>query len=83
MFSKVKNGCVHIGGTKMNYVSFGKGKDILIMIPGLGDGLATVKGMALPMAMTYRMYAKAHRVYIFSRKNYLEEGKSRETERFQ
>lgn len=29
----------------MDYVTFGKGKKTLLIIPGLGDGLATVKGM--------------------------------------
>ena len=76
MLLKAKNGCVRIGDTDMNYVSFGKGNDILIMLPGLGDGLTTVKGMAIPMAMAYQMYAKDYKVYIFSRKNNLEEGYS-------
>lgn len=31
----------------MDYISFGKGNKILIMLPGLGDGLKTVKGTAL------------------------------------
>lgn len=76
MFMEARNGSVQIGDTNMNYVSFGKGNDILIMLPGLGDGLTTVKGMAIPMAITYRMYAKDYKVYIFSRKNYLEESYS-------
>lgn len=73
---KAKNGSVRIGDTDMNYVSFGKGNNTLIMLPGLGDGLTTVKGMAMPMAMAYRMYAKDYKVYVFSRKNNLEEGYS-------
>ena len=72
MFWNAKNGCVRIGDADMNYVSFGSGTDNLIMLPGLGDGLTTVKGMALPMALLYRMYAKAYKVFIFSRKNDLE-----------
>lgn len=74
MLLKAKNGRVRIGNTDMDYVSFGKGTDILIMLPGLGDGITTVKGMAVPMAMIYRIYAENYRVYIFSRKNNLEEG---------
>lgn len=73
---KAKNGSVRIGDTDMNYISFGKGNNTLIMLPGLGDGLTTVKGMAIPMAMAYRMYAKDYKVYVFSRKNNLEEGYS-------
>lgn len=56
----------------MNYVSFGNGSDTLVMLPGLGDGLTTVKGMAL----LYRTYTKDYTVYIFSRRNNLKEGTS-------
>lgn len=72
MFWNAKNGRVSIDGTSMDYVTFGQGHDILIMIPGLGDGLTTVHGMALPLAYTYRMYARDYKVYLFSRKNHLE-----------
>ena len=76
MFWNAQNGSVSIGDTDMDYDSFGKGRDALIMLPGLGDGLTTVKGMAIPMAITYRMFACNYKVYIFSRKNYLPEGYS-------
>ena len=33
-----KNASVSIGDTEMDYVSFGKGNNILIMLPGLSDG---------------------------------------------
>ena len=58
----------------MHYVRFGRGSRILIMLPGLGDGLATVKGTALPMALMYRTFAKDFTVYMFSRRNHLPEG---------
>lgn len=76
MFWAAKGGCIPIGDTDMDYVSFGTGSDILIMLPGLGDGLTTVKGMAVAMAITYRMYAKNYKVFIFSRKNKLNAGYS-------
>lgn len=76
MFWNAKNESVCIGDTDMDYITFGKGKTVLIMIPGLGDGLTTVKGMANIMAFTYRMYARDYKVYMFSRKNHLEEGYS-------
>lgn len=76
MFWNAKNGCVNIGNTDMDYITFGKGSTVLIMIPGLGDGLTTVEGMANIMAFTYRMYARDYKVYMFSRKNHLEEGYS-------
>lgn len=74
MFYNAKNGNLKIGNTDMDYISFGTGKRILIMIPGLGDGMMTVKGKALPFAWAYRMFAKDFTVYLFSRKNELEEG---------
>lgn len=76
MLFNAKNGTVTIGHTHMDYISFGRGKEDLVIIPGLGDGLSTVKGTALPFAMAYRAYAKKYRVYVFSRKNTLEEGHS-------
>lgn len=57
-----------------DYVRFGSGERVLIMLPGLGDGLQTVKGTALPMALMYRRLAKDFTVYMFSRKNDLPEG---------
>lgn len=67
-----KSGSVNLSDTTMDYVTFGTGTQVLVMIPGLGDGLTTVKGMAAAMAYTYRMYAKVYKVYVFSRKNNLE-----------
>jgi len=71
-----KNGSVEIGNTTMDYISFGHGSKTLIMIPGLGDALKTVKGSAIPLAMLYRQYGRNCKVYIFSRKNKLEAGYS-------
>ena len=76
MFWNAKNGRISIGDTSMDYITFGTGSINLVMIPGLGDGLTTVKGMAIPMAITYRMYAHNYKVYVFSRKNHMEEGYS-------
>lgn len=59
MLFHAKNGSVCIDDTDMDYVSFGKGNNVLIMLPRLADGLTTVKGMALTLALTYRAYAKA------------------------
>ena len=74
MFYHAKNGKVSFGDTDMDYIAFGNGKRALVMIPGLGDGLTTVKGMAIPFAWMYRKFAKKYRVFVFSRKNKLEEG---------
>ena len=57
-----------------DYIRFGTGKKILVMLPGLGDGLRTTKGTALPMALYYRCLAKDYTVYMFSRKSSLPDG---------
>lgn len=74
MFYNAKNGTIQIDNTEMDYIVFGYGKKNVILIPGLGDGLRTVKGKAFPFALLYREYAKEYRVYVFSRKRELEEG---------
>lgn len=76
MLYSPKNGTVHIGSTTMDYIRFGTGRQTLIMLPGLGDGLRSMKGTALPMALMYRMFAKEFTVYAFSRKNDLPQGTS-------
>ena len=76
MLYHAHNGSVHVGDSEMDYVSFGKGSRNLVMLPGLGDGLSTVKGMALIFLIMYRIYAKEFTVYVFSRKNHLQEGYS-------
>ena len=59
---------------QMDYIRFGSGERVLILLPGLGDGLRTVKGTALPMALLYRKFAKHFTVYAFSRREPLDEG---------
>ena len=69
MLWKAKDGIVTIADTHMEYIRFGTGAETLIMLPGLGDGLRTMKGTALPMAAMYRMFAKDFTVYAFSRRD--------------
>jgi len=57
-----------------DYIRFGTGQKTLIMLPGLGDGLRTTKGTALPMALYYRCLTKDYTVYMFSRKAELPKG---------
>ena len=71
-----KNGCVVLGDTEMYYVAFGKGDKTLIVLPGLSDGLSTVKGKAWLLASPYRPFFKEYTVYMFSRKNRMPEGYS-------
>ena len=74
MLYNAKNGTLQVGGTTMDYIRFGTGNRILVMLPGLGDGLRSMKGTALPMAVMYRVFAKDFTVYAFSRKNALPVG---------
>lgn len=74
MLLNAQNGTVKIGTTDMDYISFGAGSQNLIILPGLGDGLLTVRGTALAFAAAYRTYARDYKVYVFSRKNHMEPG---------
>lgn len=76
MAETIKNGQLRMDGTTVDYIRFGSGKKHIIFLPGLGDGLRTVKGMALPMAAMYRAFAKDHTVWMLSRKNELPAGYS-------
>lgn len=69
-----KNGCVTVGNTEMYYVSFGNGHKKLVVLPGLSDGLATVKGKAWLLSPPYQKFFRDYTVYMFSRKNDMPEG---------
>ena len=74
MFYNAKNNVLKFEDVSINYISFGSGKKNLIFIPGVGDGLKTVKGLAVPFAFMYKMFAKEFKVYVFSRRNNLPKG---------
>ena len=46
-----KNGRLTLSTGEMDYIRFGSGSRTLVMLPGVGDGLKTVRGMALPFAL--------------------------------
>ena len=71
-----KSDCVTIGNTDMQYVAFGKGRKNLVVLPGLSDGLATVKGKARILSQPYKSYLKDWTIYMFSRKDDMPEGYS-------
>lgn len=71
--TSTKGKTLYFNDKSMDYVIFGKGKKPLLIVPGLGDGLQTVKGMAQMLALTYREFAKVYKVYVFSRINELPE----------
>ena len=70
MFQGAYNGNIN----NTDYIRFGTGQRVLVILPGLGDGLKTVRGTALPMAWMYRIFAKDFTVYMFSRKSPLPQG---------
>lgn len=63
-----KNGRLRLKTGEMDYIRFGTGKKVMVLLPGVGDGLKTVKGTALPFAFLYRALAKEYTVYVFSRR---------------
>lgn len=69
-----KNGLAVIGDTDMHYVVFGSGPRRLVVLPGLSDGLATVRGKAWILSLPFRSFLQDFTVYIFSRKNRMPEG---------
>lgn len=69
MIWNAKSGEAAVGNTKMSYASFGYGKRILIILPGLSDGLATVRGKALLLARPYTSFFDRFTIYMFSRKD--------------
>ena len=74
----MENGSVLLGNTEMDYVSFGEGEKRLVVLPGLSDGLTTVKGKAWLLSLPYRKFFRDYTVYMFSRKNDMPEGYSME-----
>ena len=74
MLYNAENGLINIDDTTIEYTRFGGGKRILVMLPGLGEGLRSIKGTAFPMAVMYRLFADEFTVYSFGRKNVLPQG---------
>lgn len=69
-----KNGSVPLEDTCMEYIRFGTGPKTLVLLPGLGDGLRTMKGTAVPVGVMYRKFAQDYTVWSFSRRNELQQG---------
>ena len=74
MIWNAKDASVRFGGGEMDYVSFGSGEKHLVLLPGLSDGLASVKGKALLLAPPYRMFFEKYTVWMFSRRRDLPQG---------
>lgn len=65
---------IMIEGFQMDYVVFGSGNTPLVILPGLSDGLITVKGKGLMLSRYYKIFAKDFKVYMFSRRRGLKQG---------
>ena len=74
MFFNAKSGRLELSGGKMEYIRFGSGAQVLVMLPGLGESLQSIKGTAIPMALLYREFAREFTVYAFGRKLPLHDG---------
>lgn len=74
MLYDAKNASVPVEGANMNYVRFGHGDRTLVILPGLSDGLANVRGKALMLARPYRAYFDRYTIYMFSRRDGLAAG---------
>ena len=56
MLWDAKDGSVLLDGARMDYVRFGRGEKNFVILPGLSDGLASVKGKALLLAPPYKTF---------------------------
>ena len=63
----------HLSDQGVDYVTFGRGDKVLVIITGLSlQGLSDMSDLAI-YSLFYR-YAKEYKVYIFDRKDHIEEG---------
>ena len=74
MLYNAKNGKVKFPDGVMEYIRFGTGERQLVLLPGLGDSLRSMGGLAIPMALMYRTFAKDFTVHVFGRKYPAPEG---------
>ena len=74
MLWNARNESVRLGKARMEAVRFGSGGKNLVILPGLSDGLTTVKGKALLLAPPYRPFFERYTVWIFSRREPLSMG---------
>ncbi len=68
MSGMCQNGFVQLESAQMCYARFGTGPKTAVILPGLSDGLVTVRGKARLLAQPYRAYFRDFTLYMFSRK---------------
>ena len=72
MFYNAKELTLKLQDMEMDYITFGSGTKSLIIIQGLST--RSIKGMAIPLAFMYQIFAKDYKVYLFDRRKVVEEG---------
>lgn len=63
---------LRLQGSSVRYITFGTGKQPLVLLQGLNT--RSIKGAAIPLAFQYRLFAKAFTVYLFDRPKEVGEG---------
>ncbi len=74
LFGNLEEGTVKVESSEVEYVAFGRGGTPLVAIPGLSEGLRTIKGTGKMLWFMYRGFSRTHRMYVIGRKNELQEG---------
>ena len=72
MINNIKSGKIKIDDFDISYISFGNGKKILIIIPGLGFKI--IRGMAILFYLMYKELACNYKVYLIGRRNITPDG---------
>lgn len=72
MFWGLCEGKIHIPSGDLNYLSFGKGKNNLIIIQGLN--VRDIKGAGASLALMYKIFSKDYRVWFFDRRTVVKDG---------
>lgn len=76
MFFNSNKGTVKIDSTEMDYITFGKGEKPFIILPGVGEGLKPVQKIIIMSRIKYKLFAGKYKVYVFGRRDDMEEGYS-------
>ncbi len=71
MLYGAKERILDLNDKKLRYITFGKGEKTLIMIQGLST--RSIKGAAFPLAFMYRIFAKEYKVFLFDRREAVDE----------
>ena len=69
-----KGSLVAPGGERIPYLTLGGGPVPIVLVPGAGDGLATVGGAARRIAFFYRKHVPRYRMLLLSRRQPIPRG---------